>query len=62
MQVEGLLGSTWVIGWYIWAILWGWCTYYAYIMTFFSALFMGDWYTTYTSSMSQCYDWIMPYY
>jgi len=62
MQVEGLLGSTWIIGWYIWACVMSLGNYFIMILTFFSALFMQDWLSTYNSYYSQLYDALYEYY
>jgi hypothetical protein len=62
MQVEGLLGDTWIIGLWIWAYVMGLCSIYVYLVTFFSALFMGDWLATYDEAYAMCYDMLAAYY
>ena len=61
-QVEGLLGSTWIIGYAIFTYFMSFCSIYVMLVTFFSALFFQTWITAYTDAWSNCYDFIDGYY
>jgi hypothetical protein len=61
-QVEGILGSTWIIGYALFTYFMGICGLYVMLVSFFSALFFGEWLTKYTEAWSDCYTFIYDYY
>ena len=61
-QVEGLLGSTWIIGYAIFMWAFGLCSIITYLATFFSALLMQDWAVTYQDWTTTCWDAVYAYY
>jgi hypothetical protein len=61
-QVEGILGSTWIIGYALFTYFMGICGLYVMLMGFFSSLFFGEWLTAYTDAWDQCYNFIYDYY
>ncbi len=62
MKVEGILGNSWIIGWSLYVWLSGLLNYYVTIVSFFTALFFGDWMTAETDASAVVYDFLTPFY
>jgi len=62
MQVEGLFGTSWIIGWALYVWISGLGNYYAILVSFFTALFFGDWMTAESDAKDLVYDILTPYY
>ena len=62
MQVEGLFGTSWIIGWALYVWISGIGNYYSILVSFFTALFFGDWMTAEETAKDMVYDVLTPYY
>ena len=60
--VEGFLGSSWLIGWWLFWVSYGICSYYIVFWTLINALMGGDWIYDFDFATTDCYDWITAYY
>ena len=62
MQVEGIFGNSWIIGWALYVWISGLGNYYITIISFLTALFFGDWMTAENDAKDLVYDILTPYY
>ena len=62
MQVEGLFGNSWIIGWALYVWISGLGSLYTTLVSFFTALFFGDWMTAEMDAQAVVYDALTPYY
>ena len=57
-----MFGNTWIIGWALYVWIYGLGQYYAILVSFFTALFFGDWMTAESDAKDMVYDVLTPYY
>ena len=57
-----MLSNFWIVGWFIYVELYGLCSIYTALVSFFTALFFGDWMTAQTDADAMCYNFLTPYY